>query len=153
MKTLGLALCALLLASAANAQNLVASPEKGFSPSTQEEVLDTSSKRAHIEVWFSGGHKERFVFEEGARSVVEENGLALRRVGLAEMEMGAKKLHVAVTREDLRPDAFHVRTLRVMDTTMATGTTNTMVVLAPGESKTSLVPGEGTTEMTIKRLR
>lgn len=153
MKTFGFALCSLLLAGSAHAQNLATSPEKGFGPSTQEEVLDTSSKRATIEVWFSGGHKERFVFEEGARTTVEEKGLTLRKVGLAEMEMGAKKLRVEVLREELRPDAFHVRTLRVMETTLTTGTTSTMVVLAPGESKTDTVPGEGTTQLTIKRLR
>ena len=153
MKHVKWALCVLFLATGAHAQNLVASPEKGFSPSTQEEmVLDASSKRAHIEVWFSGGHKERFVFEEGARSIVEEEGLALRRVGLAEMEMGDKKLRVEVLREDLQPDAFHVRTLRVMDMATPTARTKTMVLLVPGDSA-SVGAGMGNTQMSIKRLR
>lgn len=153
MKKLGLALCALLLASGAHAQNLVPSPDKGFSPSTQEEVvLDTSSKRATIEVWFSGGHKERFVFEEGARSIVEENGLALRKVGLADMEVGGKKLRVEVLREDLQPDAFHVRTLRVVDMGMPITTTKMMVFLVPGNSASDSA-GMYNTQMTVKRLR
>ena len=66
MKKLGFALAALLLANSGYAQTPMPSAEKSFTPSTQEElVLDTSSKRAHVEVWFSGGQKERFVFEEG----------------------------------------------------------------------------------------
>ena len=73
MKKLGFALAALLLANSGYAQTPMPSAEKSFTPSTQEElVLDTSSKRAHVEVWFSGGQKERFVFEEGTLSVIEK---------------------------------------------------------------------------------
>ena len=151
MKKLGFALAALLLANSGYAQTPMPSAEKSFTPSTQEElVLDTSSKRAHVEVWFSGGQKERFVFEEGTLSVIEKNGIALRQVGKAHIEMGSRKLHVVVTREDLKPDVFHVQAM--VGTDMQTGTSNAHMVLTPGEQKTMDMPSIPT-QISIKRLR
>ena len=71
MKKLGFALAALLLANSGYAQTPMPSAEKSFTPSTQEDlVLETTSKRSQVEVWISGEQKERFVFEEGALSVI-----------------------------------------------------------------------------------
>ena len=64
--------------------------------------------------------------------------------------MGSRKLHMVVTREDLKPDVFHVQAM--VGTDMQTGTSNAHMVLTPGEQKTMDMPSMPT-QISIKRLR
>lgn len=111
-------------------------------------LVQNTHSTARIEVMFSGSQSDRFIFDENAGAVFQHKGLAMRTVGMADIEMGARKTRVGVMREDAKPEMFHTH----FDTAGG-GTVNAVLALQVGEEKTVSLVGGKPTKVTVKRLR
>lgn len=113
-----------------------------------EAINKDTQLAARIEVWFSGSQSSRFVFEESDSALAQEKGIALRTVGTASIEMGARKASVSVQREEAKPEVFHTRFM-----VSGGGKLDAVMTLQIGEEKTVSLVGGKPTQVTVKRLR
>ena len=103
---------------------------------------------AKIEVLFSGSQSERFIFDETGNAIEMKHGAILRTVGSGAIEMGGRKISVAVQREHAKPEIFHTQ----FETSKG-GKLDAVFSLQVGEEKTVSLVGGQPTKVTVKRFR